>query len=308
MKTNRINISSRISNELNPKLSLTPGQVIKAQVINAKGNHILLQYGSYLFKAKTDLVLKPGIRLTLMVESAKDKLINLKIIDEKEMNRPGNTIILTPSQKSEQNVETIARQLIKFNLPVSLEVISELNSFLKQNQLSADIGQLLVWLKSAGIKVDSEQDIKALHALEKFFRGLLSIEQEPRFFELLNEAKNQYVGGLNIYGWPLGQHHIYLIKQGGKSEPLLPEICKLAIKVDSVALQELWFVIELANNTMTGNIFCTKEKFKNILEREVVNLKASLEGAGYLIKELTILLPAETKPKLAGQVNEERGM
>jgi hypothetical protein len=288
MNVNSINISSKISAQQQPKLLLTPGQVISAQVIKSEGNQLLLQYGSYLFKAETGLVLKPGERLKLSVESTNDNIINLKIIDESETKRPENTTLLTPGQKPDQNMEAVARQLMKFNLPVNLEVITELNKFIKKNKLPVDIGQLVIWLKAMGIDVDSQQDIKALQVLQKFFQGELALDQEPKYFDLLNAAENQYAGGLNIYGWPLGQHHVYLIKEGSKSENLLPDSCKLAIKVDSAALQELWFVIELANNTMTANILCTNEKYKNILDMEAVNLKAALEGAGYLVKDLTI--------------------
>jgi hypothetical protein len=288
MNVNSINISPKISSQQQPKLLLTPGQVISAQVIKSEGSQLLLQYGSYLFKAKTDLALKPGERLKLSVESTNDNIINLKIIDETETKRPENTTLITTNQKPDQNMEAVARQLMKFNLPVSLEFITELNKFLKKNKLPADIGQLVVWLKSVGIEVDSEQDIKALQILQKFFQGELALDQEPKYFDLLNAAENQYAGGLNIYGWPLGNHHVYLIKEGSKSEPLLPDSCKLAIKVDSAALQELWFVIELTDNRMTANILCTEEKFRNILEREVGNLMTALKGAGYLVKDLTI--------------------
>jgi len=288
MNVNSINISPKISSQQQPKLLLTPGQVISAQVIKSEGGQLLLQYGSYLFKAKTDLALKPGERLKLSVESTNDNIINLKIIDETETKRPENTTLITTNQKPDQNMEAVARQLMKFNLPVSLEFITELNKFLKKNKLPADISQLVVWLKSVGIEVDSEQDIKALQILQKFFQGELALDQEPKYFDLLNAAENQYAGGLNIYGWPLGNHHVYLIKEGARSEPLLPDSCKLAIKVDSAALQELWFVIELTDNRMTANILCTEEKFRNILEREVGNLMTALKGAGYLVKDLTI--------------------
>jgi hypothetical protein len=288
MKINSINISPKITNELNNRLSLNPNQVIKAQVVKVDGNHILLQYGSHLVKAKTNLALKPGTRLNLVVELAKDGLINLKIINKNINNGSDNTISLTPSLKPKQELETVSKELIKFNMPVSSEVITELNKFLNKNKLSTDIGQLVVWLKSVGIKVESEQDMLALQALAKFFQGSLSSDEEPRYFKLLNETENQYMGGLNICGWPLGKHHVYLIKQGSKSEPFLPESCKLALKVDSLALKELWFVIELTNNGMTANIICTNELYRDILEKEIVNLKTVLEGTGYLVKELAI--------------------
>jgi hypothetical protein len=271
------------------KLSFTPGQIINAQIIKSEGNQIMLQYGSYLFKAQTDMALKPGEKLKLSVESVKDSLIHLKIIDGKESKQPASiTALLIPGLKPDSNLETMARQLTKFNLPVNLEFLTELNKFLKKNKLSSDIGQLVVWLKSAGIEVNSEQDIKALQVLYKFFQGELTNEQEPRYFDLLNGTENQYAGGLNIYGWPLGNHHVYLIKEGPKNETLLADNCKIAIKANSSAFQELWFIIEFANYHLTANIFCAEEEFKKILEPEAINLTSALEGCDYQVKDVTV--------------------
>jgi len=289
MNINNINISSSVSAPPQLKLSLNPGQIINSQVIKSEGSQIILQYGGYLFKAQTDLVLKPGERLKLSVESINDNIINLKIIGGTETNQAEKiTAFLPPGQKNDSNMEAIARQLTKFNLPVSLELLTELNKFIRKNKLSIEIGQLMVWLKSAGIEVNSQQDIKALQVLYKFFRGELTNEQEPRYFDLLNTAENQFVGGLNVFGWPLGNHHVYLIKEGPKNEALLADNCKLAIKVNSSAFQELWFLVEFANHNLTANIFCTDEEFKKVLETEAINLKSALEGAGYQVKDVTV--------------------
>ena len=192
MNINRLNISSSVSASPQVKLSLNPGQIINAQIVKSEGSQIMLQYGSYLFKAQTDMALKPGEKLKLSVESVKDHLIHLKIIDGQESKQPESiTALLIPGLKPDPNLETIARQLTKFNLPVSLEILTELNKFLKKNKLSADIGQLVVWLKSAGIEVNSDQDIRALQVLYKFFQGELTNEQEPKYFEYMQSKQKE---------------------------------------------------------------------------------------------------------------------
>lgn len=289
MNINIKGISSSVSASPQMKLSLNPGQMINAQVIKSEGSQIMLQYGSYLFKAQTDMALKPGEKLKLSVEYVKDNLIHLKIIDGKESKQPESiTALLIPGLKPDPNMETIARQLTKFNLPVSVEILTELNKFIKKNKLSADIGQLLIWLKSAGIEVNSEHDLRALQVLYKFFQGELTKEQEPPYFDLLNGAENQFTGGINIFGWPLGNHHVYLIKEGPKNETLLADNCKIAIKANSSVFQELWFMIEFANDHLTANVFCADEEFKKILEPEATNLKSALEGSGYQVKDVMV--------------------
>jgi hypothetical protein len=289
MNINSINPSSSSSVSPQVKLSLNPGQIINAQIIKSEGSQIMLQYGGYLFKAQTDMALKPGEKLRLSVESVKDHVIHLKIIDGKESKQPQSiTALLLPGLKPDSNMETIARQLTKFNLPVSLEFLTELNKFLKRNKLSADIGQLVVWLKSAGIEVNAEQDIRALQVLYKFFQGELANEQESRYFDLLNGAENQFAGGVNIYGWPLANHHVYLIKEGSKNETLSAENCKIAVKANSAAFQELWFVIEFVDHNLTANIFCTAEEFKKILEAEAPSFKSALAGSGYQVNHVAV--------------------
>jgi len=290
MNLNRIPGSLNISTRQQSGLLLAPGQIINAQVIKAGGSHILLQYGSHLFKARTRLTLKPGLNLKLLVESNKDGLINLKIVDNNDRSgvRLDNAAPWLAGLQPDSNTETITRQLIKFNLPVTPEIITEINRFLRKNNLSADFAQLLIWLKSVGITVDTEQDIRSLQALQRFFQGLLAGDEENIFFNLLNRTENLNLGGLNIYGWPLGRHHVYLLKPGAKSEPVRPDNCQLVIRVDSAALQELWFVVALFENAMTVNIFCTEELFKNILETEADQLRETLQDAGYSVGDLNV--------------------
>ncbi len=279
-------------------LSLNLGQMISAQIVKSEGGQILLQYGGYLFKAKTKLALQPGEKIKLRVESVDNNLINLKIVSGKE-SQPAQMIaaLLSPLQKPEPHLEMIARQLTKFNLPVSLDLLTDISKFIKKHKLSADISSLLVWLKSAGIVADSEQDIKALRALHKFFRGELDSELEnelaARCFTLLNSAENQYAGGVNISGWALGRHHIYLVREGAKGEEWRSDHCQLAVKVESAALQELWFLIDHSNHQMTARIYCQAEHYKHILERETLTFKAALQAAGYQLGEVTVAVHSD---------------
>lgn len=289
MDVSRIKIAEPASASSLPRLSLSQGQIISAQIIKSEGSQIMLQYGNYLFKAQTELTLKPGERLKLIVESIDNNMISLKIISGTEAKPPQTiTALSSPMQKNDSDLEMIARQLTKFNLPVSLALLTDINKLIKRNKLSVETGRLLVWLKSAGIEVDSEQDIKALQVLQKFFRGELNNQQESKCFDFLNAAENQFIGGLNIYGWPLGRHHIYLVQESSKSEVLLTDRCQLAIRVDSSSLRELWFFIDIAERHMKASIYCTNEEFKIILEKEIPNFKSALEAAGYQVRNVTV--------------------
>ncbi len=161
---------------------------------------------------------------------------------------------------------------------------------IKKNNLAPEISQLLVWLKSAGITVDSQQDLKALLWLHKFFQGELKRAEEAPGFALLNAAENQVTGGLNIYGWPLGSHHIYFVQAAPKNQALVADNCQLALRFNSQALQELWFLIDISSHIMTFSIYCQDEESKKILDNEVVTFQAALEAAGYQIKNVKIMV------------------
>ena len=120
MKINNINITSKISNQLQQKLSLKPGQIIKAQVIKSAGNQVLLQLGNNLLKAQTKVLLNPGDRLTLQVESAQSNSIELKIVNDAARPKPEDAVLLKLGIRPQEEMNAILRQLVNFNLPNNL--------------------------------------------------------------------------------------------------------------------------------------------------------------------------------------------
>lgn len=296
MKINTINRLPQIADQtVSKQLVLKLGQLINVQVLKSEGHQVLIQYGNCLFKAQSDLPLKRGERLKLVVEAGKDEIINLRIIDPPGVRAMADTPPLPPGSLSEFGLDTLVEYLIKFNLPVSQELIEEVRRFLKQNHLSEDMAQLLLWLKSLGIKVETQQDIRALLALQKYFQGLMPSEQAG-FLPLINQSENQNMAGTNLYLWAIGPHQVYLIKSGSKREPLMPEKCKLAIKMDSQALEELWFVMELVDqNKLMVDIICSREKYRSILEKEGDFLKEALTKAGYPRNNMTVKAKDSTK-------------
>jgi len=289
MKTNIINMSGKESSQLLQKLSLTPGQIVRTQVIKIiAGSQVLLQFGSNILAAKTKVPLKTGERLRLVVESAHDGFIELKIVnDDDELNSNSMTSLKLGS-KPQDKIEEVVRQLLKFSMPVNQETLMELKSLIKRYQLSDDMMQLIVWLKSVGVKVDSEKDVKALEDLQKFFKGELSSNEEKPFFEFLNQIENNILGGFNIFGWSLGRHYIYLLTLGSKSDGMLNDACKVVIKINSQSLGELWFKIELVSKKLNADIICSNDQYKMVLEKEVNLLCKALQTAGYQIKDIPI--------------------
>ena len=230
MKMNGINITSTKTNQLSARLSLPPGKIVKAQVIKLEGNQAFLELGSSLLKAKTKVPLRIGDRLRLVVESNNMGLIKLKILNEGEKPKPENMVLQRLGISTQKDLETIVQQFLKFNMPVNPETIREMNRLVNKYKLNNDMSELIVWLKSVGIKVDSEKDIQALEVLRRFFRGELSGDEEARSFKFINETEKMNFGGYNISGWSIGENHIYLLTPESKGEPVRPETCTLFLR------------------------------------------------------------------------------
>ena len=304
MKMNSIDITSKISNQLQQRLSLRPGQIIKAQVIKSEGNQVLLQLGSNLLKAQTKIPLKMGDRLQLQVESAQHNSIELKIVNDAARLKPEDAALLKLGLKSQEEINIIFRQMVKFNLPISQAAIMELYSLIKGKKINEDMSQLLIWLKSVGVKVESEKDFQALEALKKFFKGELLGDEETRFYSFLNESENNIYGGYNIFSWPVAGHHIFLLTRGSNRERVQPESCKLFLQLNSRSFEELWFKIELANNSLKAGIICNSNKYQTILAGEVARLCQALQAAGYKIDDIDVEVSA-TKLTILDFIPEE---
>lgn len=304
MKLNNINVTSKISNQLQQKLSLTPGKIIKAQVIKSERNQVLLQLGSNLLKAQTKVPLNPGDRLKLQVESAMNNSIELKIVNDAARLKPEDAILLKLGIRPQEEMNNILRQLVKFNLPISQAAILELYSFIKGFKLTEDLTQLTVWLKTIGVKVESEKDFQALEVLQKYFQGELVDKEESRFSAFLNESENNIYGGYNIFGWPLAEHHIYLLTRGSKHERLQPEGCKLVLQINSRNFDELWVKIELSQQELKAGIICNNDKYQTVLAEEVGGLCQALVAAGYKINDIAVKV-SDIKLTILDFINEQ---
>ncbi|MEA4924170.1 MAG: hypothetical protein VB084_02560 [Syntrophomonadaceae bacterium] len=288
MKTNSINITSKISPALQQKLSLKPGQIVKAQVVKFEGKQVLLQLGSNILKAQAKVPLKTGDRLQLQVETVRDQAIELKIIKDSVRLKPEDTALTKLGLKPQDELYPVLRQLVKFNLPVSQAAVLELYHLMREYQANEELVRLAAWLKTIGVKAESANDFQALQELQKFLKHELPADQDKRFFNFLNDKESIIYGGYNIFGWPVAGQHIFLLTPGSKRERLQPENCRLLLQLNSRSFEELWVKIEMNRNTMKAGIICSQNKYKTILSGEVKALGEALRYAGYNIDAVEV--------------------
>jgi Flagellar hook-length control protein FliK. len=312
MKANSINITSQISPALQQKLSLKPGQIVRAQVVKSEGKQVLLQLGKNILKAQAKVPLKAGDRLELQVESAREQEIELKIIKDAVQLKPEDTALIKLGFKPQEEMYTVLRQLVKFNLPVTQASILELYNLISQYQSTESMIQAAAWLKTIGIKVESEKDFIALETLHRFFKRELPADKEERLFSFLNEKENTVFGGYNIFSWPVAGQHVFLLTPESKRERLQPESCRVLLQLNSRSLEDIWVKLELDRKVLKAGIICSHRKYRTILSRETRGLKEALQAAGYTIEaidvevnpdKLTILDLIPQQPRQLYEVN-----
>ncbi|SHH15438.1 hypothetical protein SAMN02745221_01810 [Thermosyntropha lipolytica DSM 11003] len=112
-------------------LKLSPGEILKGQVKDVKDNGLILIYlKGRLIEALSEVMLKPGDSLYLMVEDFKEGKAYLKVLNPERLNAIANDVLSLRLKEigispREQDI-MIARKLIQYNLPLTGENIKKL--------------------------------------------------------------------------------------------------------------------------------------------------------------------------------------
>lgn len=289
MKVNLIQLPA-INGRLQQPIPVAAGQVIRVQVIKAEGSQVWLQLGGHVVKADARIALSQGEHLQLQVASVQPDLIQMKVLPETFPSKTIDSVFTQLGLPGNPIVKDIVAQMVRFGLPLSSTAILEMFNFVKGYQFKDDIIQMLVWLKSIGIKTTGERDVEALAALKKFLRGDLTENEEIRFFKFLNQTSNEALGAYNIFGWPLENGHIYLIARDSKQEQPRMDNSQVLIRLDSAALQELWFKLYMSGQTLNLEISCSSPTAQEIIVRETKHLETALQTAGYQTGKTTVQL------------------
>ncbi len=280
MKVNLIQLPA-INGRLPQPIPVDAGQVIRVQVVKAEGSQVWLQLGGHVVKADARLALNQGDSLQLQVASVRPDLIEMRVLPETTSAPKAASIITQLGLPNNPAVKDVVAQMVRFGLPLSPVAIMEMYTFIKGHQIKNDVIQMLVWLKSVGVKATRDKDVQALDALKKFLRGDLTENEEIRFFQFLNQTSNDMLGAFNIWGWPLDDARVYLLTRDSKQARPGADNVTVLLRIDSTALQELWFQLEMAGDILNVGIHCQSQTARRVLEREAGRLQQALQSAGY---------------------------
>ncbi len=280
MKVNLIQLPA-INGRLPQPIPVAAGQVIRVQVVKAEGSQVWLQLGGHVVKADARVELSQGDHLQLQVAGVRPDFIEMRVLPGTISAQKSASIITQLGLPNNPVVKDVVAQMVRFGLPLSPAAIMEMYAFIKGRQINGDVLQMLVWLKSIGVKATRDKDVEALDALKRFLRGDLTENEEIRFFQFLNQTSNDMLGAFNIWGWRLDDAHIYLVTRYSKQTRPGADNVKVLIRIDSAALQELWFQLEMACDSLNVRIHCQSEAVRRVLEGEAEKLHLALQSAGY---------------------------
>jgi hypothetical protein len=285
-----IRFSGRQMAELQKSLVLRPGQVLKGQVVDIKGSQVVLQLGSHLITAESQVRLKQKERLILLVKEVEPGFIKLKILPDSQGTRPETFLLRRLGWSSgEKNLELLVGEMLRNNIPVSQESVTNLYKMVKKLKLTPELVRVAIWLYSMGISINSEQDKQAALKFLDFLNGKYQDKDEAGFFAFLNKTQAVFPGGYNICGWGLGPHHLYIVTTCAKKQKPAVHDCTLVIKIVSQRAGELWFSIKCHFNRLNMTITCSADIYKTIIEQEVPTLEKELTRAGYIINKIPVV-------------------
>lgn len=159
-----------------PILNVRAGQLLWANVLEVKGNDLLLKIGTHLIEAKAQAYVKQGQQLRLLIQSISPQEIRLKIVNEDNtLLRPEQGIARALGFKPNVTMEEIIRQMVRLRLPLSRETVLEFSILYARLDTIINAAkplklvQLDIWLKTLNIEGDAENLLR----LYNFFKGQL---------------------------------------------------------------------------------------------------------------------------------------
>lgn len=154
----QLNITSPEGNEL----KLSQGEILKGQVKDVKDNGLVLIYlKGRLIEALSEVMVKPGDTLYLMVEDFKDKKAYLKVLTPESLSRLENDALAFRLRElgiSPQEQEVlIAKKLIQHHLPLTQENVRKLLSGVKMlGEFNARNLEIAAFALAKGIPLNKE--------------------------------------------------------------------------------------------------------------------------------------------------------
>lgn len=107
-------------------LNVRAGQLLWANVLEVKGNDLLLKIGAHIIEAKAQSYVKQGQQLRLLIQNISPQEIRLRIVnDDNTLLKPEQGIAKALGLKSNETVEEIIRQMVRLRLPLSREAVIE---------------------------------------------------------------------------------------------------------------------------------------------------------------------------------------
>jgi hypothetical protein len=173
MDFNQVSLNKILLNLTAPQekgISFNKGEILKGLVQDSRSNGLVtLMIKGQLIEAFTEVMVKPGQQLFLMVDDQREgktylKVVTPQVMSEIETANLSAGLLEVGIPAKEENL-LMARKLLQHNLPVTQENINTLARGVKiLGEPNSRNLEIVAWAQSQGININS----KTLTAVDKF--------------------------------------------------------------------------------------------------------------------------------------------
>lgn len=221
----QLNIASPEGSEL----KLNKGEILKGQVKDVKDNGLILIYlKGRLIEALSEVMVKPGDMLYLMVEDFRDRKAYLKVLTSESLGRMENDALALRLKEigispREEDI-LIAKKLIQYHLPLTQENVRKISAGVRiMGEFNDKNLEIAAFALAKGIPIN-KQNLDLIRYLVDKNTDLAKLADAIMKFIDQYTGKNTHLTG-NIYN-EAG------LKESGQAGITKGEIIKEAIKVE----------------------------------------------------------------------------
>ncbi len=281
-----INISSKLLENIIGKIDrfglaklIKTGQVLRGRVLAVKGETLIVDFGKGPVAAKTNVPLKKGDFIKVVIKDVKGDTLILKLLDKKEgiMEKDIEGEIIKNFPKMNKEEAKIAKSFIKHNIPINKKNIDTLREVVNREEELKELLEKLPNIKEEGERKAAREKTKAI--LKGLSEGyLIERKEESEFifiFPYINEKMD------------LVFQRIRLKYKKNKEKKLDEEEHKyIEFSLNMSKIGPIKIAMDFDKKRVDAKISTTKKDINKYIEENIDLLKEGLEKIGLILREI----------------------
>ncbi len=279
-----INISSKLLENIIGKIDrfglaklIKTGQVLRGRVLAVKGNALIVDFGKGAVAAKTNVPLKKGDLIKVVIKDVKGDTLILKLLDKKEgiVEKDIEKEIIKNFPKMNKEEAKIAKSFIKHNIPINKKNIESLRDIIEKEEKLKGLLEELSQKKEEGSLKTTRDKIKTI--LRELSEGYLIEKREDNEFIFVFPYINEKM--------ELTFQKIRLKYKKNKGKKVSEEEHKyIEFSLNMSKIGPIKVAMNFDKKKIDAEIATTKENINKYIEENIDLLKKGLEKIGLTLR------------------------